>query len=32
MRFIQFKSAPAQKAGPFPARMTTRTALSFDSC
>src|SRR3954468_2656790 len=29
MRFIQLRSAPAQKAGPFPARTSTRIALSF---
>src|SRR6267142_1460884 len=29
MRFIQLRSAPAQNAGPFPARTTTRTDAFF---
>src|SRR5690349_11487870 len=32
MRFIQLRSAPAQKAGPLPARTTARTARSASSC
>src|SRR5690242_6828416 len=32
MRFIQLRSAPAQKAGPLPASTTTRTSLSSSSC
>src|SRR5260221_9764783 len=31
MRFIQLRSAPAQNAGPLPARITTRMDLSFST-